>query len=85
MKYKLPHSVKYKPPRLAAIFFGLFLQTGGGGDGPLAPPGSATASWYRSDMVNSKSFKVKVLLRIKWKFELHHEAIVVSFDSLMRS
>ena len=26
--------------------------------------------FYRSDTVNSKSFVSKVLLRIKWKFEL---------------
>ena len=26
--------------------------------------------WYRSGTVNSKSFIGKVLLRIKWKFEL---------------
>ena len=26
--------------------------------------------WYRSGTVNSKSFVTKVLLRIKWKFEL---------------
>ena len=26
--------------------------------------------WYRSGMVNSKSFVGKILLRIKWKFEL---------------
>ena len=26
---------------------------------------------YKSDMVNSKSFIGKVLLRIKWKFELN--------------
>ena len=35
---------------------------------------------YRLDLVNSKSFVGKVLLRIKWKFELRHEAIVKNFD-----
>ena len=35
---------------------------------------------YRSDTVNLKSFIGKVFLRIKWKLELHHEAILMSFD-----
>ena len=32
---------------------------------------SLNVSWYRSGTVNSKSFVGKVLLRIKWKFELN--------------
>ena len=35
---------------------------------------------YRLGPVNSKSFIGKVLLRIKWKFELQHFSIVISFD-----
>ena len=35
---------------------------------------------YRLGPVNSKSFVGKVLLRIKWKFELRHESFVKSFD-----
>ena len=31
-------------------------------------------------MVDSKSFVGRVLLRIKWKFELQHESIVLQFD-----
>ena len=44
--------------------------------GPYAPQGHASPSQqscninYRSGTVNSKSFVGKVLLRIKWKFEL---------------
>ena len=32
---------------------------------------SMVALWYRLGTVNSKSFVSKVLLRIKWKFELN--------------
>ena len=35
---------------------------------------------YRLGPVTSKSFIGKFLLRIKWKFELQHEAIVKTFD-----
>ena len=32
-------NMKYKPPRLAAIFYDYFFKgRGGGGHGPLAPP-----------------------------------------------
>ena len=33
-----PRNMKYKPPCLAAIFFGLFLQAKGGAWPPWAPP-----------------------------------------------
>ena len=38
------------------------------------------AEHYRSDTVNSKWFIDKILLRIKLKFELQYEPIVISFD-----
>ena len=39
--------MKYKPPRMAAIFLAYFLQAGGGGGhGPLSSPGSATDNHY---------------------------------------
>ena len=38
---------------------------------PISPKCQKLLNWlYRSDTVNSKSFVDKVLLRIKWKFEL---------------
>ena len=46
---------------------------GGGGhawQGPWVVGGIKYVLMYRSGTVNSKSFVGKVLLRIKWKFEL---------------
>ena len=37
-------------------------------------------SYYWSNTVNSKLFISKISLQIKWKSELQHEAIVLSFD-----
>ena len=48
----------------------------------------SAASCYRSGTVNSKSFVGKVLLRIKWKFELvvhfKHEMIGKIFPEIHR-
>ena len=41
---------------------------------------SGTYLDYRLGPVNSKSFIGKVLLRIKWKFDLQYETIVKTFD-----
>ena len=44
-------------------------------------PSKTVFTSYRSDTVNSKWFVSKVLLRIKCKFELQDQPIVVSVDS----
>ena len=40
-------------------------------DSELSERSKRTAKHYRSRTVNSKSFVGKVLLRIKWKFEVN--------------